>query len=185
MTHGAVRASPPLLAFVRPGGKAATWCLTIGVRAGALFSAESDVRGVPDTAADTTWLWGRISAEGRLVKPVAEPESLYGHGPRPSRHHHSPGCTRYQMRVPASRREFGALEARLAAASDLLNVAKALPVRVATRSLRHRWSDGPLPTDLAPQNAPQRKRSSVLRSNSTSYLGGAKRTRNRWPLACL
>ena len=32
------------------------------------------------------------------------------------------------MRVPAARREFGALEARLAAASDLLNVAKALLV---------------------------------------------------------
>ena len=48
-------------------------------------------------------------------------------------------------------------EARLAAASDLLNVAKALLVWVATQSLRHRWSDGQLPADLAPQNAPQRE----------------------------
>jgi hypothetical protein len=46
----------------------------------------------------------------------------------PGDHQHSPGCTRYQMRVPAARREFGALEARLAAASDLLNLAKALSV---------------------------------------------------------
>ena len=75
----------------------------------------------------------------------------------PGDHHHSPGCTRYQMRVPAARREFGALEARLAAASDLLNVAKALSVWVATQSLRHRWSDGQFPADLAPQNAPQRE----------------------------
>ena len=37
---------------------------------------------------------------------------------------------------------------------DLLNVAKALLVRVATQSLRHRWSGGQLPADLAPQNAP-------------------------------
>jgi hypothetical protein len=66
-----------------------------------------------------------------------------------------PGYTRYQLRVPAAHREFGALEGRLAAASDLLNVAKALLVWVATQSLRHRWSDDQLPADLAPQNAPQ------------------------------
>ena len=59
------------------------------------------------------------------------------------------------MRVPAARREFGALRARFATASDLLNVAKALLVWVATQPLRHRWSDGQLPVDLAPQNAPQ------------------------------
>ena len=40
---------------------------------------------------------------------------------------------------------------------DLLNVAKALLVWVATQALRHRWSDDQLPTDLAPQNAPQRE----------------------------
>jgi hypothetical protein len=46
-------------------------------------------------------------------------------------------------------------EARLAATGDLLNVAEALLVWVATQSLRHRWSGGQLPADLAPQNAPQ------------------------------
>jgi hypothetical protein len=75
----------------------------------------------------------------------------------PGDHHHSPGCTRYQMRVPQPAGSSVLSEARLAAASDLLNVAKALSARVATRSLRDRWSDGQLPTDLAPQNAPQRE----------------------------
>ena len=51
--------------------------------------------------------------------------------------------------------EAGDSGGRLAAASDLLNVAKALLVWVATQSLRHRWSGGQLPADLAPQNAPQ------------------------------
>jgi hypothetical protein len=82
------------------------------------------------------------------------------------------------MRVPAARREFAALEARLAAASDLLNVAKALSVQVATRSLRHRWSDGQLPADLAPQNAPQREKAHrfCVREYAPD-LGGAKRAR--------
>jgi hypothetical protein len=39
---------------------------------------------------------------------------------------------------------------------DLLHITKALLVRVVTQSLRHRWSDGQLPADLAPQNAPHR-----------------------------
>ena len=50
-------------------------------------------------------------------------------------------------------------EARRATTGDLLNITKALLVRVATRSPRHRWSDGQPPTDLAPQNAPQGERS--------------------------
>ena len=54
----------------------------------------------------------------------------------------------------AARSEFGPLGSPLAVTGDLLNIAKALMVRVATRSLRHRWSDGQLPADLAPQNAP-------------------------------
>jgi hypothetical protein len=59
------------------------------------------------------------------------------------------------MRVPQPAGSSVLSEARLAAASDLLKVAKALLVLVATQALRHRWSDDQLPADLAPQNAPQ------------------------------
>ena len=47
------------------------------------------------------------------------------HAPRD---HHSPGCTRYQMKVPQPAGSPVLSEARLAAAGDLLNVAKALLV---------------------------------------------------------
>jgi hypothetical protein len=60
---------------------------------------------------------------------------------------------------------------------DLLNVAKALSVQVATQALRHRWSDGQLPADLALRMPLREKRSSILCSNSVSDLGGAKRAR--------
>ena len=70
---------------------------------------------------------------------------------------HSPGGTRPPMRVPQPAASSVLSEARLAATGDLLNVAKALLVWVATQALRHRWSDDQLPTDLAPQNAPQRE----------------------------
>ena len=48
-------------------------------------------------------------------------------------------------------------EARRATTGDLLDIAKALSVQVAARSLRHRWSEGQVPADLAPQNAAQRE----------------------------
>ena len=73
----------------------------------------------------------------------------------PGDHNHSSGGSRQLMRVPQPSASSVLPETRLAATGDLLNVAKALLVRVATRSLRHRWSDGQLPADLAPQNAPQ------------------------------
>jgi hypothetical protein len=55
----------------------------------------------------------------------------------------------------AARSEFGPPGSPLATTGDLLNVAKALLTWVATQSPPHRWSDGQLPADLAPQNAPQ------------------------------
>jgi hypothetical protein len=54
----------------------------------------------------------------------------------------------------AARDQFGPLGSPPAETGDLLNVAKDLLVQVVTGSLRHRWSDGQLPADLAPQNAP-------------------------------
>jgi hypothetical protein len=59
------------------------------------------------------------------------------------------------MMVPQPAASSVLREAPLATTGDLLNVAKALLVWVPTQSLRHRWSDGQLPADLAPQNAPQ------------------------------
>ena len=110
---------------------------------------------VRDTTADATWLRGRILAEGRLLKPIAEPEISMTAAHAPGDHHHSPGGTRQLMRVLQPAAGSVLTDACLAATGDLLNLAKALMVRVATQSLRHRWSDGQLPTDLAPQNAPQ------------------------------
>jgi hypothetical protein len=72
----------------------------------------------------------------------------------PGDHHHSPGGTRQLMRVPQPAASSVLPETRLAATGDLLNLAKALSVRVTAQSLRDRWSDSQLPTDLAPQNAP-------------------------------
>jgi hypothetical protein len=51
--------------------------------------------------------------------------------------------------------QFGPPGSPPAVTGDLLNVAKDLLVRVVTRSLRHRGSDGQLPVDLAPQSAPR------------------------------
>jgi hypothetical protein len=76
------------------------------------------------------------------------------HAPRD---HHSPGCTRYQMRVPQTAGTWMLSEARLAVASDLLNVAKALLARscaaISASSLVRR----PASADLAPPNAPHRR----------------------------
>jgi hypothetical protein len=51
----------------------------------------------------------------------------------------------------AARSEFGPPGSPLATTGDLMNVAKALLTWVATQSPPHRWSDGQLPADLAPQ----------------------------------
>ena len=121
----------------------------------ALLSAtDPDVRGVRDTPADATWLWGRISQRGDSSSRLRSP-SLY----TTAAHARATTVTPRMHQVPnegsEARKEFGALRARFATASDLLNVTKALLVWVATQSLRHRWSDGQFPADLAPQNAPQ------------------------------
>lgn len=76
---------------------------------------------------DTTG-FGDASRRGDSSSRLRNPSLYMAAAHAPGDHYHSPGCTRYQMRVPAVRREFGAPEARLAAASDLLNVAKALLV---------------------------------------------------------
>jgi hypothetical protein len=49
---------------------------------------------VRDTTADATWLRGHIPAEGRLLKPIAEPEISMTAAHAPGDHHHSPGGTR-------------------------------------------------------------------------------------------
>ena len=68
---------------------------TSAIRQNRMFAA------VRDALADGTWVRGRISAEGRLVKPVAEPEiSLLPRRLPPGDHHHSPGGTRQLMMVP-------------------------------------------------------------------------------------
>jgi hypothetical protein len=110
---------------------------------------------VRDTTADATWLRGHIPAEGRLLKPIAEPEVTMTAAHAPGDHHHSPGGTRQLMRVLQPAASSVLPDACLAATGDLLNIAKALSVRMAARSLRHRWSDDQLPADLAPPNAPQ------------------------------
>ena len=75
--------------------------------------------------------------------------------------------------------EFATLsEARLAATGDLLNVAKALLARVATQSLRHRWSDSQLPGGSCPSECPSgEKAHRFCVRKYASELGGAKRAR--------
>jgi hypothetical protein len=55
---------------------------------------------VRDALVDDTWVKGHISAEGRLVKPVAEPEiSPMTAAHLPCDHHHSPDGTRQLVMV--------------------------------------------------------------------------------------